>query len=135
MLAQCVPELMIDQIASVAGQVGSIRVGAEQPAFGIQYDSIAVLARHLPTGHVWRARPVGRRRRHDVRVQGGRPPNRCQIETPVTRPRQLRGSSSTPASALATVRAEVRCLLVSSQCQGQHLDAGLVLLALTAAVR
>ena len=84
MLAQCVPELMIDQIASVAGQVGSIRVGAEQPAFGIQYDSIAVLTRHFPTGHVWRAQPVGRRRRHDVRVQGGRPPNRCQIETLVT---------------------------------------------------
>jgi len=32
-------------------------------------------------------------------------------------------------------RTEVRRLLVSSQCQGQHLDAGLVLLALTAAVR
>ena len=75
-------ELVIDQVASVVDQVRSIRIDAEQPSFGVQHNPIAVLAEHLATGQVWRTKPVGRIRRHDVGVQSGRLPDRQQFKPP-----------------------------------------------------
>src|SRR5262245_9499036 len=77
-------EFVVDQITPIVGEVRSVRVCAQYPAFGIQHDSIAVLAGDLTAGQIGRTELVSRLRRHDVGVQRGRSPDGRQLKPPPT---------------------------------------------------
>lgn len=51
-LADCMTELVTEQIALVIDQVRSIRVHVKQPSSGVQHHSVAVLAGHFATDEV-----------------------------------------------------------------------------------
>src|SRR5215216_4803714 len=82
LVAERMPELVVDQVATVICEITSVAVRTEDPPLGVQYYPVAVLAGQLTSGEQRRAQPVSRRGGRNINVHVGPPGRADQLELP-----------------------------------------------------